>query len=184
MPFELIPPDTNIDFIGKRYICLVVSVLVILAGVIAIPMRGIRLGIDFAGGTEVQVRFAEGVPVEEGAIRKVVDDCGVVDASVVRFGDLGATDYLIRFRAGAASEQAPESGSCPLSPENVKQLEAERQASEGPERRHPRPDRAPEARARQQHRRTQRRARRVRGPARREAICAAPRSTPLASRRC
>ncbi len=104
MPFELIPPDTKIDFIGKRYICLVVSVLVILAGVIAIPLRGIRLGIDFAGGTEVQVRFAAGVPVEEGAIRKVVDDCGIADSSVVRFGEIGATDYLIRFRAGAGSD--------------------------------------------------------------------------------
>ena len=131
MPFELIPPDTKIDFIGKRYVCFVVSVLVILAGVIAIPVRGIRLGIDFAGGTEVQVRFAEGVPVEEGAIRKVVDDCGVVDASVVRFGELGATDYLIRFRAGAASEAAPESGSCPLSAENLKQLAAESLAAAG-----------------------------------------------------
>ena len=131
MPIELIPPNTNIDFIGKRYICAVASVLVILAGVIAIPVRGIRMGIDFAGGTEVQVRFAAGTAIDEAALRKLVEDCGVSDASVVRFGELGVTDYLIRFRAGAASAETPEGGSCPLTPENEKQLAAETLAAQG-----------------------------------------------------
>jgi preprotein translocase subunit SecF len=131
MSIELIPPNTNIDFIGKRYICAVVSVLVILAGVIAIPVRGIRLGIDFAGGTEVQVRFAEGTPIDEAALRRVITDCGVADASVVRFGDIGVTDYLIRFRAGAASAETPEGAGCPLTPEDQQQLGADARAAQG-----------------------------------------------------
>ena len=50
MPFELIPSGTNIDFIGKRFLCFGISISLLLAGLIAIPVRGIRLGIDFAGG--------------------------------------------------------------------------------------------------------------------------------------
>ncbi len=129
MQFELIPSGTHIDFIGKRFLCAAISVGMILAGLIAIPVRGVRLGIDFAGGTEVQVHFAEAVAIDAAEIRRVVEDCGVVDSSVVRFGEVGATDYLIRFRAGAASDEVPASGSCPLSAENLKQLAAERLAS-------------------------------------------------------
>jgi preprotein translocase SecF subunit len=129
MPFELIPSGTNFDFIGKRYLCFALSIGFLLAGAVAIPLRGVRLGIDFAGGTEVQVRFSQGVPVEEGAIRKVVDACGIADASVVRYGELGESDYLIRFRAGAASEQPAESPDCPLSAEDVQHLADEAKAA-------------------------------------------------------
>jgi preprotein translocase SecF subunit len=128
MPFELIPPGTNIDFIKRRYLCAALSLAIMLAGVIAIPLRGIRLGIDFAGGTEVQVKFAEGAAIDAGEIRRVVEDCGVADSSVVRFGELGASEYLIRFRAGAEPGLAPAGDGCPLSAENLKQLAAAQQA--------------------------------------------------------
>ena len=59
MPFEIIPPGTHIDFIGKRRFAFAVSAVLLLAAIAAIPIQQIRLGIDFAGGTEVQVRFAD-----------------------------------------------------------------------------------------------------------------------------
>ncbi|HEY8154536.1 MAG TPA: protein translocase subunit SecF [Myxococcota bacterium] len=124
MPFELIPPGTNIDFIGKRYLCAGISVALLLAGLLAIPLRGVRLGIDFAGGTEVQIRFTEGAEIDAGAIRKVVDECGIVDASVVRFGELGSRDYLIRFRAGAAGDETAATQGCPLNAEDAQKLAA------------------------------------------------------------
>jgi preprotein translocase subunit SecF len=95
VPFELVPPGTNIDFIGKRRIGAAVSIALLLGAAIAIPVRGIRLGIDFAGGTEVQVRFREGVGADEGRIREVVGACGIEDSSVVRFG--GEQEFLIKF---------------------------------------------------------------------------------------
>jgi preprotein translocase subunit SecF len=131
MPFELIRPGTTIDFIGKRYLCAGISVAILLAGLIAIPLRGVRVGIDFAGGTEVQIRFAEGTEIDAGVIRKVVDDCGIVDASVVRFGELGSPDYLIRFRAGAAGDETEAKQGCPLEAEDVQKLAAARAALEG-----------------------------------------------------
>ena len=115
MPFELVPSGTQIDFIGKRRICAVLSLTLLLASLLAIPLRGVRLGIDFAGGTEVQVLFEPGVAVDEGAVRSVVTACGVEDPSVIRYGE-GESEYLIRF--GSASREALDaalsSGGCSL----------------------------------------------------------------------
>jgi len=54
---ELVNPGTHIDFLGARRICAMVSVALIVIGIAAIPVRGFRTGIDFAGGTELQIRF-------------------------------------------------------------------------------------------------------------------------------
>ena len=72
MPWEIIPPGTKIDFIGKRHLAAGLSIALLLAAAAAIPINGIRLGIDFAGGTEIQLEFAPGVPASEGAIREVL----------------------------------------------------------------------------------------------------------------
>jgi preprotein translocase subunit SecF len=99
VPFEIISPSTQIDFIGKRKICAAVSAGLILAALIAIPIRGVRLGIDFKGGNEVQVRFDEGVAVDEGLIRAVIGQVPEVqDPSVVRYGTVSESEFLIRFK--------------------------------------------------------------------------------------
>jgi preprotein translocase subunit SecF len=103
VPIEIIPPGTNFDFIGKWKWCVAASLAIILAGALAIPVRGLRWGIDFAGGIELQVHFAEGVAVDEGRIRAAVADLGLGETSVVRFGETGHESYEIRF-AGAKTE--------------------------------------------------------------------------------
>lgn len=99
MPFSVIPSGTKIDFIGQRKLCAMLSALVIGISLLAIPIRGINLGIDFAGGNEVQVLFEEGVVVDEGMIRQILAETPFVDdASVVRFGTSSDSEFLIRFR--------------------------------------------------------------------------------------
>jgi preprotein translocase subunit SecF len=105
MPFEIVPPGTHFDFIGRWRIAAAFSVLVILAGLAAIPIRGLRFGIDFAGGTEMLVRFDEGSPVEEGGIREAAAGAGVQDATVVRFSDAATPIFSIYF-AGEPGEKA------------------------------------------------------------------------------
>ena len=63
MPFELVPPGTHIDFIGKRRVAAAISIALLLAGAIAVPVNGVKLGIDFQGGTEIQVLFDDQVDV-------------------------------------------------------------------------------------------------------------------------
>ena len=94
---ELVPSGTSIDFIGKRYYAFAASGLLFLLALAAIVVEGVHLGIDFAGGTEVQVRF-EQAGAEEGAIRSVVGACGVADPSVGRYGETEVAEFPIRFR--------------------------------------------------------------------------------------
>ncbi len=112
MPFEIVPAGTNIDFLGRRRVCGVVSAALILAGILAIFVRGgVPMGIDFRGGTEVQLLFAQGVEVDEARIRSVVDAAGIENATVVRFGDPGVSEFLVKFPGdldSIAAEDAPE----------------------------------------------------------------------------
>ena len=125
MRFEVIRPGTHIDFIGRRRLCAVLSVLMLAAGIAAIPLRSVRLGIDFAGGTEVQVRFADEAGAEEGGIRGVVSACGVADPIVVRYGESDAAEFLIRFRMDRADgDAATIGGDCPLNDEQRQRLAA------------------------------------------------------------
>ena len=71
---------TNIDFMSKRFIALGVSALLMLIGLIAIIQvaRGTaNLGIDFAGGTAVQIKFNQTVPLQE--IRQTLVDGGLTE---------------------------------------------------------------------------------------------------------
>lgn len=106
---ELIRSDHNYDFIGKWKICVAGSVAIILIGVAAIPIRGVRWGIDFAGGTEMQVHFADGGTVEEGKLRNAVESVGIVEPSVVRYGEAGSSPaFLIRFKGSADEAQGAQ----------------------------------------------------------------------------
>ena len=108
MPFEIIRPGTHFDFLGKWRICAAISTAVVLLGIAGIPLRGFRLGIDFAGGTEIQVRFLEAGPVDEGPIREVVGELGIPNASVTRFGGPDSHQFLIKYLGGREIAEAPE----------------------------------------------------------------------------
>ena len=127
MSMEIIRPDTNIDFIGRWKIAVGISVVVILTSLAAIPLRGIRMGLDFAGGHEIQVKFTEKLPDDEGVVRKIVSDLGVADPTIVRFGEADTAEFLIRFHGeegqqGKVADQlklALEQGVGPVSLERV-----------------------------------------------------------------
>ena len=88
MPYEIVKPGTKIDFIGKRRLCAMLSAGLIIASLIATQVNGIKLGIDFEGGTEVQLTFEPQVDVTEGPIREIVSEIdGIDDPSVIRYGD-------------------------------------------------------------------------------------------------
>lgn len=128
MPFEIIKPGTHIDFIGKRRFAFALSLTLLLASLAAVGLRGVRMGIDFAGGTELQLRFQAGDGAGEGAIREVAGACGVGDASVVRYGDVGSREFLLRF--SQVADDPAEAAQCPLNAEQVERL-AELDAARG-----------------------------------------------------
>ncbi len=72
--------NTKIDFMGKRKIAFVFSAILAILGIIAIIQIATgkaNLGIDFAGGTAIQLKFEK--PVELHSIRVALDEAGIKD---------------------------------------------------------------------------------------------------------
>jgi len=111
--FQLIPSDTKYDFLGKRRTAALLSLAVILAGLVAIPLRGVRTGIDFAGGTEVQLAFPEGSAVDEGALRGALAGARLEGADVIRFGGGDSREFLVRFPGELPAASEGEEGAAP-----------------------------------------------------------------------
>lgn len=105
MSHELIRPETRIDFVGKWRICLAISLGLILASAVAVAVRGVRMGIDFAGGTEVLLAFEETNGADEGTIREILSGLGIEGPSVVRFGDAAEHEFLMRFQRHAEGQE-------------------------------------------------------------------------------
>jgi preprotein translocase subunit SecF len=99
---QLIKPDTNINFIGKRKIAFILSLTLIVITVVSLIAKGgPNYGIDFAGGTLIQIRFSESIVTE--TIKKHLGDLGLEKASVQQFGHVDENEYLIRAEKSSAS---------------------------------------------------------------------------------
>jgi preprotein translocase subunit SecF len=94
--------NANYNFIRWRWHAIAASLLVIIAGIVQIATKGVPLGIDFAGGTNVIVQFER--QVGEDQIRDAV--APIVKESVVqRFGDASDNEILIKLPQTTAAEQ-------------------------------------------------------------------------------
>jgi len=92
---ELIKPDINIDFVGKRRIAYAVSAVMILISIVSlIAHGGPRYGIDFAGGTLIQVKFQGSVDI--GKIKAGLAEANLAGASIQHFGEDEFNEFLIR----------------------------------------------------------------------------------------
>jgi preprotein translocase subunit SecF len=89
---ELIQKTTNVDFLGRRRMALIVSSALILIGVASLAVRGLNFGIDFTGGTLVEVSYAESVEI--GTVRQTLRSGGFEDAVVQYFGT--SRDVMVR----------------------------------------------------------------------------------------
>ena len=111
MSWEIIPPGTKIDFIGRRGLAAMLSGGLLLASAVAVLVNGVQLGIDFAGGTEVQLEFAPGVAASDGAIRTVLTDAlELEEPSVVRYGEVGSNEFLVKFKGDINAVSGSEVG--------------------------------------------------------------------------
>jgi preprotein translocase subunit SecF len=89
----------NVDWLGKKWYFLAFSMIFSIAGIISMSMHWVRIGspvplsVDFSGGTQVQVKFAQTPDINK--IRQATEDAGIKDASVVVYDVPSNNEVLI-----------------------------------------------------------------------------------------
>ncbi len=91
---RLLPRKLSIDFMGRARQAMFLSGAVLLASIGSLVVQGLNLGIDFEGGTLIEVGYP--APVELGAVRTQLEAHGFGNAVVQHFGS--AQDVLVRIK--------------------------------------------------------------------------------------
>lgn len=92
------------DFMGFRKIASIVSIALLVASVVLLAVRGLDLGMDFTGGTSVEIEYAEAPALED--IRNTLDAAGYDQFVVQNFG--ADTTVLVRLAEAGNDELAVE----------------------------------------------------------------------------
>lgn len=82
------------DFIKNTKMFVAISALAVLASIIYVLLGNLNYGIDFKGGTEVQVQFDK--PVETSQVRSFLEQVDVKEPQILKFGE--DSEFLIRFQ--------------------------------------------------------------------------------------
>lgn len=89
---HLVPENTALDFIGKRNIAFALSMILLLGSVFLTATKGLNFGIDFTGGTVIEIRTPE--TPDLGLLRTELNTLGLGAISIQEFGE--PDDLLIR----------------------------------------------------------------------------------------
>jgi preprotein translocase subunit SecF len=89
---QIFKSNTQIDFMGKQRVALLFSSLLILIAIGSLFLRGLNFGIDFTGGTLIEVGYQDAVELQ--TVRDALTAGGFDDAMVQHFGT--SRDVLIR----------------------------------------------------------------------------------------
>ena len=96
MSLQLISPDINLDFVGKRYFFVALSTAINILAIVLLLTKGLNYGVDFVGGSVAQIEFTQKTNGDE--IRKALAPLDLGEVSVQDFGKAGES-FLARFEA-------------------------------------------------------------------------------------
>ncbi|HSK81531.1 MAG TPA: protein translocase subunit SecF [Thermoanaerobaculia bacterium] len=89
--------DTNFDFMKYRKFWIIVSLALVAAGLFSVFVHGkLNVGIDFAGGTQINLQFRETPDLDR--IRQIFASQGQGDAQIQSFGEEGDNEVMIKTR--------------------------------------------------------------------------------------
>ncbi len=91
---QIINHKTNIDFIGKRRIALFFSSVLNIGIIVGIAIFGFNFGVDFAGGTLVEVKFP--YSISAGEVREAAHKGGLPEPQVQGIGSASENSFLLR----------------------------------------------------------------------------------------
>lgn len=103
---ELFKIKHDIPFMSYGRLTTAISLITFILAVFFLATRGLNLGVDFTGGTMMQVSYPQAADI--GKIREAIDSIGLADATVQNFGN--SRDVLIRLpvKAGLTTAQLSE----------------------------------------------------------------------------
>jgi len=81
---RLFKEEPKVKFINKRYYAFALSGLIILAGLVLFFTRGFNMGIDFSGGTLIEVSFLRSTSIPQ--VRSILNKINLGDAQITRIG--------------------------------------------------------------------------------------------------
>ena len=90
---QIFKKTPTIDFLKFQKLAALISIILILAGVIGLFTKGLRLGIDFQGGINVQIQFEQKVEITQ--IRNLLSPALGNELSVTYFGSQANNEFLI-----------------------------------------------------------------------------------------
>lgn len=95
-----IPFGTNFDFWGHRWLAYTISLIVILGSIGIVAVKGLNFGIDFTGGTLIEIRTEKTASI--GDMRERLNNLGLGDISIQEFG--APNDLLLRLQQQEGDE--------------------------------------------------------------------------------
>ena len=100
---EFFKKTPNIDFMGKNRVWFTISIVIVVGSLLSVAFRGLNWGVDFTGGTLLEVHYPEAVDLE--SVRSALEAGGIGGATAQYLGS--SRDVMIRLApdAGAVEEQ-------------------------------------------------------------------------------
>ena len=96
--------NTKIQFLKYRKFFVVLSVILIAVGILEVFLKGnLNIGIDFAGGTQLILKFQEEPEIDE--LRGLLVGAGLDDAQIQRFGEADSNEVILKTSVAEDSEE-------------------------------------------------------------------------------
>lgn len=103
-PLTLVPDDTNLNFLGLRFIAFALSAFLIIGSVVTLSVKGLNFGIDFTGGTLIEVSLEQ--KPDLSVLRSELNSLGLGSIQLQEFGK--ETDLLVRMPQQEGSSEAQQ----------------------------------------------------------------------------
>ncbi|MGB7203991.1 MAG: protein translocase subunit SecF [Anderseniella sp.] len=105
-PFRFVPDNTNIPFMKFARPGFYVSIAAVIATIVLFATVGLNYGIDFKGGTQIQIRMKDGSAADIDGLRKTIGQLGLGASELQEFGQ--ASDVSIRIESQPGGEEAQQ----------------------------------------------------------------------------
>jgi preprotein translocase subunit SecF len=100
--YDFFPHGTHINFMRYRNICFWASIIAIVVSVGLFVIQGLNYGVDFKGGTLIEVQSTSGAPADVAALRTQLGGLGLGDVQIQEFG--ATNEVLIRIEQQPGEE--------------------------------------------------------------------------------